>query len=99
VQLSYSIGLSHPVSVQVETFGSGKIADEAIASLLKQHCDFRLAAIIRQFNLRRLPSQSKGGFYRKLAAFGHVGRTDIGLPWEMTDKVPVLRESSGQPVT
>jgi S-adenosylmethionine synthetase len=80
------------VSVQVETFGSGRIADEAIATLLKKHCDFRLAGIIRQFNLRRLPSQVKGGFYRKLAAYGHVGRMDIGLPWEVTDKIARLRE-------
>jgi S-adenosylmethionine synthetase len=94
VQLSYSIGLSHPVSVQVETFGSGRIEDEAIATLLKEHFDFRLAGIIRQFNLRWLPSLVKGGFYRKLAAYGHVGRMDIGLPWEVTDKIAVLREVS-----
>jgi S-adenosylmethionine synthetase len=94
VQLSYSIGLSHPVSVQVETFGSGRIEDEAIAALLKEHFDFRLAGIIRQFNLRWLPSLVKGGFYRKLAAYGHVGRMDIGLPWEVTDKIAVLRDVS-----
>jgi S-adenosylmethionine synthetase len=94
VQLSYSIGLSHPVSVQVETFGSGRIEDEAIATLLREHFDFRLAGIIRQFNLRWLPSLVKGGFYRKLAAYGHVGRMDIGLPWEVTDKIAVLREVS-----
>jgi S-adenosylmethionine synthetase len=95
VQLSYSIGLSHPVSVQVETFGSGRIADEAIATLLKQHCDFRLAGIVRQFNLRQLPSQVKGGFYRRLAAYGHVGRMDIDLPWEVTDRIALLHESRG----
>jgi S-adenosylmethionine synthetase len=92
VQLSYSIGLSHPVSVQVETFGSGRIADDAIAAFLKTHVDFRLAGIIKQFNLRRLPSLTKGGFYRKLAVYGHVGRMDIGLPWEVTDKIPALGE-------
>jgi S-adenosylmethionine synthetase len=92
VQLSYSIGLSHPVSIQVETFGTGKIADEAIATLLKRHFDFRLAGIIKQFNLRHLPSLVKGGFYRKLAVYGHVGRMDIGLPWEVTDKTAVLGE-------
>jgi S-adenosylmethionine synthetase len=90
VQLSYSIGLSHPVSVQAETFGTGRIADEAIATLLQQHFDFRLAGIIRQFNLRGLPSLVKGGFYRKLAAYGHVGRADISLPWEATDKIAAL---------
>ena len=94
VQLSYSIGLSYPVSVQVETFGTGRIPDEAITALLKNHFDFRLAGIIRQFNLRRLPSLVKGGFYRKLAVYGHVGRIDIDLPWEVTDKVGVLGECS-----
>jgi S-adenosylmethionine synthetase len=95
VQLSYSIGLSRPVSVEVETFGTGKIADDAITTLVKEHFDFRLAGIIRQFNLRRLPSLVKGGFYRKLAAYGHVGRTDISLAWEVTDKIAVLRGCNG----
>lgn len=92
VQLSYSIGLSRPVSIQVETFGTGTIPDDAIAALLSRYCDFRLAGILKQFNLRFLPSTVKGGFYRKLAAYGHVGRMDIGLPWEVTDKAPLLRE-------
>jgi S-adenosylmethionine synthetase len=91
VQLSYSIGLSRPVSVQVETFGTGKIADDEIASRLVRHFDFRLAGIVKQFNLRHLPSAVKGGFYRKLAVYGHVGRMDIGLPWEVTDKASLLR--------
>jgi S-adenosylmethionine synthetase len=91
VQLSYSIGLARPVSIQVETFGTGKIPDEEIRHLLKQHFDFRLAGIIKQFNLRFLPALFKGGFYRKLAAYGHVGRMDLGLvPWEETDKVGIL---------
>jgi S-adenosylmethionine synthetase len=94
VQLSYSIGLSQPVSIQVETFGTGRIADEAIAMLLRTHFDFRPAGIIRQFNLRWLPSLVKGGFYRKLAAYGHVGRMDISLPWEVTDKIAALRQHS-----
>jgi S-adenosylmethionine synthetase len=91
VQLSYSIGLSRPVSIQVETFGTGKIPDEDMTTLLEEHFDFRLAGIIRQFNLRGLPGLMKGGFYKKLAAYGHVGRMDIGLvPWEETDKVSLL---------
>lgn len=93
VQLSYSIGLSRPVSVQVETFGTGKIPDEEIRMRIQKHFDFRLAGIIKQFNLRFLPSTVKGGFYRKLAAYGHVGRMDLGLPWEVTDKVQVLSGS------
>lgn len=90
VQLSYSIGLSRPVSIQAETFGTGKIPDEEIASIIERHFDFRLAGIIKQFNLRYQPSVIKGGFYRKLAAYGHVGRMDIGLPWELTDKAALL---------
>ncbi|AEB08101.1 methionine adenosyltransferase [Desulfobacca acetoxidans] len=86
VQLSYSIGRSRPVSIQVETFGSGKIADSKIAALLEQYCEFRLAGILRNFNLRFLPALTKNGFYRKLAAYGHVGRLDLELPWEATDK-------------
>jgi S-adenosylmethionine synthetase len=61
--------------------------------LLAQHFDFRLAAIIKQFNLRYLPINVKGGFYRKLAAYGHVGRMDIGLPWEVTDKAQLLAQA------
>ena len=91
VQLSYSIGLARPVSIQVETFGTGKLSDEAIAALVEQHFDFRLADIVKQFSLRHLPSIVKGGFYRKLDAYGHVGRMDIGLPWELTDQASLLR--------
>ncbi len=90
VQLSYSIGLSRPVSIQVETFGTGKIPDGEIAGILEKNFDFRLAGILRQFNLRHLPGVVKGGFYRKLAAYGHVGRMDIGLPWEVSDKIRLL---------
>jgi S-adenosylmethionine synthetase len=91
VQLSYSIGLARPVSIQVETFGTGKISDDALAVLIEQHFDFRLAGIMKRFQLRFLPSTIKGGFYRKLAAYGHVGRMDIGLPWEVTDRVGALK--------
>ncbi len=95
LQLSYSIGLPRPASIQVETFGTGKISDDKIGALVKAHFDFRLASIIRQFNLRYLPSVVKGGFYRKLGAYGHVGRMDIGLPWEVTDKAYILRDDAG----
>jgi S-adenosylmethionine synthetase len=91
IQLSYSIGLSKPVSIQVETFGTGSIPDDGIAKIVDRVFDFRLAGIIRQFNLRFLPCAIKGGFYRKLAAYGHVGKMDIGLPWEVTDKVQQIR--------
>jgi len=92
VQLSYSLGFSRPVSVQVETFGTGKLADDDLAALVERHFDFRLAGILKQFNLRHLPALNKGKFYQKLAAYGHVGRRDLNLPWEALDKVGVLQE-------
>ena len=95
VQLSYAIGSARPVSVQVETFGTGKVSDDDIARGIEKHFDFRLASIIKQFNMRFLPSTLKGGFYRKLASYGHVGRMDIGLPWEVTDKAELLRDHTG----
>jgi S-adenosylmethionine synthetase len=91
VQLSYSIGQSQPVSIQVETFGTGKISDDDIADKIKQKIDFRPAAIIANFNLRQLPKEGKGSFYQHLAAYGHVGRKDIELPWEQADKVKALK--------
>ncbi|HET19117.1 MAG TPA: methionine adenosyltransferase [Chromatiales bacterium] len=91
VQLSYSIGQVQPVSIQIETFGTGRIDDEELARRVLECFDFRPAAIIRDFNLRHLPSRLKGGFYRKLAAYGHMGRMDIGLPWERVDKVDALK--------
>jgi S-adenosylmethionine synthetase len=91
IQLSYAVGLSSPLSIQVETFGTGRRTDEEINALLEEFFDFRPAAIIKQFKLRRLPRTVKGGFYRKLGAYGQVGRMDIGLPWEVTDKAPLLR--------
>lgn len=93
VQLSYSMGLSRPVSIQVDTFDSGRIPDSAIVALVKKNFDFRLAGIIKHFDLRNLPAKTKGGFYRKLAVYGQVGRTDLELPWERTGKVSVLKEN------
>jgi S-adenosylmethionine synthetase len=95
VQLSYSIGFARPVSIQVETFGTGKVSEDKIVELLGDHFDFRLAGILKQFNLRYLPLIFKGGFYKKLAAYGHMGRMDIGLPWELTDKTQALKGAVG----
>jgi S-adenosylmethionine synthetase len=92
VQLSYSIGQAQPVSIQVETFGTGQVPDETIRDLLAEHGEFRLAGIIKQFQLRTLPAQREGRFYQRLAAYGHVGRMDLDLPWEATDMVPLLQE-------
>lgn len=91
-QISYSIGLSRPVSIQVDTYGTGRVSDEEIADLIKIHFDFRLPAILKKFRLRHLPSKHHGVFYQKLATYGHIGRVDMELPWEATDKICVLTQ-------
>ena len=78
----------------VDTFGTGKISDDDIAELIKKNFDLRPAAIIKQFDLRGLPAKNGGKFYQKLAAYGHMGRTDIDVPWEKTDKAAALKEQS-----
>ncbi|WP_448564208.1 methionine adenosyltransferase [Trichothermofontia sp.] len=92
VHLSYSIGQAGPVSIEVETFGTGKVPEEKIIRRLSHHFDFRLAGIIKQFDLRGLPARHPDGFFRKLATFGQVGRIDLDLPWEKTDKVAYLTD-------
>lgn len=88
IQLAYAIGVAKPVSVMVDTFGTGKIDDEVIASLIEKNFDLRPAAIIRDLDLRR-------PIYKQVAAYGHFGRTDIDLPWEHTDKAETLRKQAG----
>jgi S-adenosylmethionine synthetase len=88
IQVAYAIGVAHPLSVNVETFGTGRIADEKIAALIKEHFDLRPGAIIRDLNLRR-------PIYRQTAAYGHFGRDDIELPWEDTGKAAALRIAAG----
>ena len=85
VQLAYAIGVAKPVSVRVDTFGTNKISEANIAALVQQHFDLRPTAIIKRFDLRR-------PIYRQLAALGHVGRTDINLPWESLDMVNELKK-------
>lgn len=93
IQLSYAIGLARPVSLRIETFGTGRRADDAIARRVEAAIDFRLAGIIRRFRLRDLPAAGgDDGFYRRLAAYGHVGRLDLPLPWEATDAADALRD-------
>jgi S-adenosylmethionine synthetase len=99
VQLSYAIGVARPVSILVETFGTGKIDDEQLLELVKQHFELRPAGIIQTFNLRGLPAERGGRFYQEVAAYGHLGRTDLDLPWERTDKAALLREALNQPVS
>jgi S-adenosylmethionine synthetase len=88
IQLAYAIGVARPLSVNVETFGTGHISDEKIAELIQQHFDLRPGAIIRDLNLRR-------PIYRQTAAYGHFGRDDIDLPWEETSRSAVLRKAAG----
>lgn len=99
VQLSYAIGVARPVSILVETFGTGKIEDERLLELILQHFELRPAGIIHAFNLRSLPSQRNGRFYQDVAAYGHFGRSDLELPWERTDKAEVLKAALNQPVS
>ena len=84
IQLAYAIGVAEPVSIMVDTFGTGKMADEDIADIVNKHFDLRPAAIIRDLDLRR-------PIYRQTAAYGHFGRTDVDLPWEHLDKVDELK--------
>jgi S-adenosylmethionine synthetase len=90
VQLGYAIGQSRPVSVRVQTFGTGSRPDEELTALVRDRFDLRPAGIVRQFNLRQLPTLHSGRFYRRLAVYGHMGRMDMGLPWELTDKAADL---------
>jgi S-adenosylmethionine synthetase len=90
IELAYAIGVAEPVSIMVDTFGTGRISDDEISSLVSKNFDLRPAAIIRQFDLRNLPAKNGGKFYQKLAAYGHMGRTDIDVPWEHTDKADEL---------
>lgn len=86
--MSYAIGVARPLSLAIETFGTGKVPDETILALIDQYFDFRPAAIIRDLDLRR-------PIYRATAAYGHFGRDDIDAPWERTDKAGILREAAG----
>jgi S-adenosylmethionine synthetase len=88
VQVSYAIGVAHPLSVNVETFGTGKIPDLEIIELIKSHFDLRPGAIIENLQLRR-------PIYRQLAAYGHFGRDDLDLTWERTDKAEALKQAAG----
>lgn len=88
VQVSYTIGVARPLSLSVETFGTGKVPDNTILELIKRHFDFRPEAIIRYLDLRR-------PIYRQTAVYGHFGRDDLDLPWERTDKASILRAEAG----
>ena len=87
VQLSYAIGVARPVSILVESFGTGAISNADLTALVQEHFDLRPGAIIETFGLRHLPQQRGGRFYQDVAAYGHFGRTDLNLPWEDVDAI------------
>ena len=88
LELSYAIGIARPISVSIETFGTGRLPDERILGLIDRHFDLRPAAIIEALGLRR-------PIYRQTAAYGHFGRPDLDLPWERTDQAPALADDAG----
>jgi len=94
VQLSYAIGVARPVSIMIDTFGTGKIDDDRLLELVQKHFELRPAGIIQTFNLCKLPAERGGRFYQEIAAYGHLGRTDLDLPWEKTDKAALLKEEA-----
>ena len=85
IQLSYAIGVAHPTSIQVETFGTGKLSDQELTEIVRENFDLRPAGIIKMLDLRR-------PIYKQTAAYGHFGRNDLDLPWERTDKAEVLKK-------
>ncbi len=85
IQLSYAIGVAHPTSIMVDTFGTGKISNEKLVDMIRENFDLRPAGIIQMLDLRR-------PIYKQTAAYGHFGRTDLDLPWEKTNKVEILKK-------
>ncbi|WP_374016451.1 methionine adenosyltransferase [Paenibacillus thiaminolyticus] len=88
IQLAYAIGVANPVSISVDTYGTGKVSEEKLVELIKTNFDLRPTGIIGMLDLRR-------PIYKQTAAYGHFGRTDVDLPWERTDKADALREQAG----
>jgi S-adenosylmethionine synthetase len=92
IQVSYAIGIARPMSIMVETFGTGRMPDSEILELIDRYFDFRPAAIIQNLNLRR-------PLYQQTAAYGHFGRPDLDLPWEQVDKAKELQLAANLPQT
>jgi len=93
VQVSYAIGVARPVSIRIETFGTGKVSESKLLDVVKKLFELRPAGIIQIFDLRQLPAKRGGRFYQDVATYGHFGRTDLNLPWEWTDKAEFLKEA------
>jgi len=95
VQLSYAIGVAKPISILIETFGTGAISQANLTELIKNNFDLRPAAIIKEFDLKNLPKKMGGEFFKKTASYGHFGRNDLNLPWEnVEDKAKQLIEAA-----
>ena len=94
VQVSYAIGVAKPISINVSTFGTGKIKDTVLGDIINQIFDLRPLAIIKKLNLQNLPKLNKGVFYRNIASYGHFGRPDLKLPWEELDKIKELQKAA-----
>ncbi|MCU0528891.1 MAG: methionine adenosyltransferase [Cyanobium sp. Prado107] len=100
VQLSYAIGVARPVSILVQTFGSGTVSDADLTALVQEHFDLRPGAIIERFGLRELPRERGGRFYQDVAAYGHFGRSDLNLPWEDVEEIAAtLKQASSDRIT
>lgn len=93
VQLSYAIGVARPVSVFIETFGTAKVDENKLLEVVQANFELRPAGMIQAFNLQKLPAERGGRFFQDVAAYGHLGRTDLDLPWEKTDKAQLLKEA------
>ena len=93
IQVSYAIGVARPVSMTIETFGTGKVDEDKLLEVVKNNFELRPAGIIQAFNLQKLPGERGGRFFQDVAAYGHLGRTDLDLPWEKTDKVELLKQA------
>lgn len=94
LQISYAIGVARPTSMHIDTFGTGKVDEDTLLRLVKDNFDLRPAAIIKNFDLQNLPSTRGGRFYQNVAAYGHLGRNDLDLPWERLDKVEILQKNA-----
>ncbi|MFO7144459.1 methionine adenosyltransferase [Arthrospira sp. PCC 8006] len=99
VQVSYAIGVARPVSLFIETFGTGKVDEQQLLKVVQENFELRPAGMIQEFNLRDLPGLRGGRFFQDVAAYGHMGRTDLDLPWEKTDKVELLKRELLQTLT
>lgn len=97
VQLSYAIGVARPVSILIETFGTCKVDENKLLEAVQNNFELRPAGMIQTFNLQKLPGVRGGRFFQDLAAYGHLGRTDLDLPWEKTDKAELLKAALLQP--